>query len=140
MKESSKSNQQLLRTALRGNAGFSVLSATIILFWRDGLIRWLGIPRDFGILFLGIGLIVFAVWLLLNSAQTPIKLPAARTAVVMDLAWVVASIPVLVLAPLTSQGKRVITVIALIVLCFALSQWVGIRRITYANVREVSRD
>lgn len=140
MNQSSGSSRQLLRAALLGNAGFSVLSATIILFWRGGLIRWLGIPRDFGVLFLGIGLMVFALWLLLIATQTPIKLPAARTAVVMDLTWVAASIPVIVLAPLTSQGRLVIAVIGLVVLCFALSQWAGIRRIGYASGGEVRRD
>lgn len=135
MNQLSESSRQLLRVALLGNAGFSVLSATIILLWRGSVIRWLGIPRDFGILFLGIGLMVFALWLLLIATQTPIKLPAARIAVVMDLTWVAASIPVIVLAPLTSQGRLVVAVIGLVVLCFALSQWAGIRRITLRERR-----
>lgn len=130
----------MLRAALLGNAGFSLLSATIILFWQDGVIGWLGIPRDFGISFLGFGLIVFALWLLLIATQTPIKLPAARIAVVMDLTWVAASIPVIVLAPLTSRGRLVVALIGFVVLCFALSQWAGIRRIGCASGGEVRRE
>lgn len=140
MNQLSESSRQLLRVALLGNAGFSVLSATIILLWRGSVIRWLGIPRDFGILFLGIGLMVFALWLLLIATQTPIKLPAARIAVVMDLTWVAASVPVIVLAPLTSQGRLVVAIIGLVVLCFALSQWAGIRRITLRERRGGRRD
>jgi hypothetical protein len=135
-------NQQLLRWALFCNAGFSVFSAMIIVFWHNRLVQWLGIPKGFDILYLGIGLMIFAVWLVLNGARVPIKMLDARMAIAMDLAWVVLSIPVVVFAPLASQGKGAVTVVAGVVLSFAVTQWIGVRRIRGASqetIREVHR-
>ena len=132
-----QSGQHFLRTALMCNAGFSVLSATTIIFCPDSLVRCLAIPRDFGVLLLGIGLIVFAIRLLLNAAQPQITLVGARLAVAVDLTWVATSILVIVLAPLALQGKLVVAIIAVIVLCFALAQWIGLRRMRSASVEEL---
>lgn len=135
MNRPTASNQSLLRMALLGNAGFSIVSAAVAVFWKEGVMHWLGISKDFGFLFLGIGLMIFAVWLLMNGARTNIKLQDARIAVAMDLAWVALSVPVVVFAPLASPGKWVVTVIAAVVLLFAGTQWIGIRR----NQRRESR-
>jgi hypothetical protein len=135
-------NQQLLRRALFCNAGFSVFSAMIIVFWHNKLMQWLGIPKGFEILYLGIGLMIFAVWLVLNGARVPIKMLDARMAIAMDLAWVVLSIPVVVFAPLASPGKGAVTVVAGVVLSFAVTQWIGVRRIRGASqetIQEVHR-
>lgn len=138
MNEPVRARQRLLRMALLGNAAFSVFSATIIVFERGRLAHWMGVPKNFeaSFLFVGIGLIVFVIWLLLNAGQKQIKLAGARTVVVMDLVWVAASIPVVVMAPLAPQGKWVLTIIALTVLCFAIVQWAGIRRIRSESVQE----
>jgi hypothetical protein len=55
----------------------------------------------------------------------------------MDLAWVVTSLPVLVFIHLTGLGKLVVAVTAAIVLSFAFSQWIGIRRIANASQGKV---
>ena len=122
-------SQQLLRIALFGNAGFSLLSAAILVAGRVGVMRWIGAPADFDALFLAVGLIVFALWLLRNAFRSQIKLLDARLAVGMDLAWVALSLPVVAFVPLTTGGKWVVDMVATIVLCFAITQWVGIRRI-----------
>jgi len=115
--------------ALLGNVGFSIVSAGVAAFWKEVVMRWLSISKDFGILFLGVGLMIFAVWLLINGVRTNIKLQDARIAVAIDLAWVAISVPVVVFAPLSSQGKWVVTVVAAVVLSFAVTQWIGIQRI-----------
>lgn len=142
MNRPTAANQLLLRMALLGNAGFSIVSAAGAVLWKQVALRWLGISKDFGILFLGIGLMVFAIWLLVNSVRKNIKLQDARMAVAMDLAWVAFSVPLVVFAPLTSQGKWVVSVIAAIVLSFAVTQWIGIRRINAVGqerIQEVRR-
>ena len=66
----------------------------------------------------------------------------ARMAIAMDLAWVVLSIPVVVFAPLASPGTGAVTVVAGVVLSFAVAQWIGVRRITGASqetIQEVHR-
>jgi hypothetical protein len=115
--------------ALLANVGFSITSAAVAVFWKEVVMRWLSISKDFGILFLGVGLMIFAVWLLINSVRTNIKLQDARIAVAIDLAWVALSGLVVVFAPLASQGRWVVTVIAAVVLSFAVTQWLGIQRI-----------
>jgi hypothetical protein len=42
---------------------------------------------------------------------------------------VIASLPVVAFADLSGPEKLVVCIVATIVLCFALSQWIGIRRI-----------
>jgi cytochrome bd-type quinol oxidase subunit 2 len=125
--------QSLLRNALLGNAGFSLFSAVIIFSGQGKLMRLLGLRSQFNALFLAMALLAFAIWLLLNAARGQIKLRDARLAVAMDFAWVVTSLLVLVFIHLTGPGKLVVAVTAAIVLSFALSQWIGIRRIANAS-------
>lgn len=121
--------QRFLRKALLANAGFSLLSAVIIAGWQHQLVRLLGIPPRFNPISLAFTLALFATWLLVCAFRSQIKLLDARLAVGMDLAWVVASLPVVAFAGLSGPGKLVVCIVATIVLCFAVSQWIGIRRI-----------
>ena len=105
-------SQRLLRKALLANAGFSLLSAVIIVGWQHQLVRLLGIPPRFNPISLAFALALFA-----------------RLAVGMDLAWVIASLPVVAFIDLTGWGKLVVGIAATIVLCFAVSKWIGIRRV-----------
>lgn len=126
------SSQRLLRKALFANAAFSLLSAVIIVGWQHQLVRWLGIPPQFNSISLAFVLALFAIWLLVCAVRNQIKLPDARLAAGMDLAWVIASVPVVAFTDLTAPGKLVVGIVATIVLCFAASQWIGIRRILSA--------
>ena len=122
-------NERLLRKALLANAGFSLLSAVIIVGWQHQLVRLLGIPPRFNPMSLAFALAVFAIWLLVCAVRKQIKPLDARLAVGMDLAWVIASLPVVAFTDLTGPGKLVVGIVATIVLYFAVSQWIGIRRI-----------
>jgi hypothetical protein len=122
-------SQRLLRKALLANAGFSLLSAVIIVGWQHQLVRLLGIAQRFNPISLAFALTLFAIWLLVCAVRNQIKLLDARLAVGMDLAWVIASLFVVAFADLTGPGKLVVGIVATIVLCFAASQWIGIRRI-----------
>ena len=122
-------SQRLLRKALLANAAFSLLSAVMIVGWHHQLVRLLGIPRRFNPMSLALALALFAIWLLVCAVRKQIKLLDARLAVGMDLAWVIASFPVVAFAGLTGPGKLIVGIVATIVLCFAVSQWIGIRRI-----------
>jgi hypothetical protein len=123
------SSQRLLRNALLANAVYSLLSAVIIVGWHHRLVRLLGIPRRFNPISLAFALALFAIWLLVCAVRKQIKLLDARLAVGMDLAWVIASFPVVAFTSLTGPGKLIVGIVATIVLCFAVSQWIGIRRI-----------
>ena len=122
-------SQRLLRKALLANAAFSLLSAMMIAGWRHQLVRLLGIPRCFNPISLASALALFAIWLLVCAVRKQIKLFDARLAVGMDLAWVIASFPVVAFTRLTAPGNLIVGIVATIVLCFAVTQWIGIRRI-----------
>ena len=101
----------------------------IIVGWQHQLVRLLGIPPRFNPISLAFALALFSIWLLVCAARNQIKLLDARLAVGMDLTWVTASLPVVAFADLTGPGKLVVGIVATIVLSFAVSQWIAIRRI-----------
>jgi hypothetical protein len=121
--------QCLLRRALLGNAIFSTLSGITILAANHSIVRLLGLPASIRLTMLGICLLVFAAWLSTNAGRREMKTFDARLAVVMDLAWAVGSFVLLFVAPFSTQGKWIVAVIADVVLCFAILQWLGIRKI-----------
>jgi len=129
MSAAASRGQRLLRIALLGNAGFSLLSGIIIYGWREKLFHALGISERFNALLLSVPLAIFALWLLINAVRSEINLLEARLAVAMDFVWVALSLPVLVFLPLNGLGTLVVAIVAAIVLCFAISQWLGISRI-----------
>src|SRR6266436_3345503 len=127
MENSSKERQQLLRMALMGNALFSTVSGLTLVLAGEWVVRLLGLPEAVNLLTMGISLVAFAV-------KKPIKLLDAWIAVVLDLAWFIASYPLLFVVPFSTTGKWIVGIVAEVVLLFALMQWLGIRRIRKGNM------
>jgi hypothetical protein len=127
-----------LRKALLGNAFFSTLSGLTILFAQGWVLQILGLSSSVNLLILGVGLIVFAVTLVINARKQQVKKSDAWIAVLMDLAWVVGSCVLIFLAPFSPKGKWVVGIVAELVLLFAMLQFVGIRRIQKSEVLQQS--
>jgi hypothetical protein len=127
-----------LRKALLGNAFFSTLSGLTILFAQGWVLQILGLSSSVNLLILGVGLIVFAVTLVINARKQQVKKSDAWIAVLMDLAWVVGSYVLIFLAPFSPKGKWVVGIVAELVLLFAMLQFVGIRRIQKSEVLQQS--
>jgi hypothetical protein len=121
--------QGLLKKALTGNALFSVISGVAILIANRWLVKFLGLPDQVSLVLLGISLIVYAVLLWLNARKAKIKITGAWVAIVMDVVWVVGSYALIVVVPFSVGGKWVVTVVAELVLAFAVLQWMGVRRV-----------
>ena len=119
----------LLRKALIGNALFSILSGVTILLAQGWVLRILGLPENISLAILGIGLIVFAVTLVINARRQPVRTSDAWIVVVLDLAWVLGSYVLIFVVPFSAEGKWVVGVVAELVSVFAVLQFVGIRRI-----------
>ena len=119
----------LLRMALMGNALFSTLSGVIILFAQGWVIRILGLSKNVSLAILGIGLLAFAVNLVINARRQQVKTSDAWIAVSMDLAWVLGSYVLIFVVPFSAEGKWVVAVVAELVSVFAVLQFLGIRRI-----------
>jgi hypothetical protein len=118
-----------LRKALMGNAFFSTLSGLTILFAQGWVLRILGLSSSINLLILGVGLIVFALTLVINARKQQVKKSDAWVAVLMDLAWVFGSYVLIFIVPFSREGKWVVGAVAELVLAFAVLQYVGIRRI-----------
>jgi hypothetical protein len=127
-----------LRRALLGNAFFSTLSGLTILFAQGWVLQILGLSSSVNLLILGVGLIVFAVTLVINARKQQVKKSDAWIALLMDLAWVVGSYVLIFLAPFSPKGKWVVGIVAELVLLFAMLQFVGIRRIQKSEVLQQS--
>jgi hypothetical protein len=119
----------LLRKALIGNAVFSSLSGVTILFAQGWVLHILGLSKNISLAILGIGLLVFAVTLVINAMRQQIRTSDAWIVVWLDLAWVLASYVLILVVPFSVEGKWVIGVVAELVSAFAVLQLLGIRRI-----------
>jgi hypothetical protein len=133
MEHSSEERQQLLRMALMGNALFSTISGLTLVLAGQWVVRLLGLPEAVDLLTIGISLLVFAVTLVVFARKKPIRLSDAWIAVLLDLAWVIASYPLLFVVPFNTTGKWIVGILAEVVMVFALVQWLGIRRIRKAK-------
>ena len=129
MNEQTSDKQKLLRRALQGNALFSVISGALILAINRTLVEFLGLPSSASLTPLGIGLLVYAGWLLWNAKREKIKIVDAWIAVALDMVWVVGSYALLFAVRFSIGGKWVVGLVAELVFLFALMQWFGLRRV-----------
>ena len=134
MENFSKERQQLLRMALMGNALFSTISGLTLILAGQRVVRLLGLPEAVNLLTMGISLLVFAVTLMVFARKKPIKVSDAWIAVLLDLAWVIGSYPLLFVVSFSTTGKWIVGIVAEVVMLFTLVQWLGIRRIRKGNL------
>jgi len=129
MKQQREEPACFLRKALMGNALFSTLSGLTILLAQGWVLRILGLASNVNLLILGVGLILFAITLVVNARKQQVKKSDAWIAVLMDVAWVLGSYILIFIVPFSTEGKWVVGLVAELVLVFAVLQFVGIRRI-----------
>jgi len=128
-------NDNLLRNALRGNGVFSGISGLILIGDAGPIAAFMGIGYTLPFIVVGVGLLLHAANLLINTAQRPVSKALGWFAIVGDAVWVVASIIILMTDAfaLTSGGKWTLMIVADIVLIFAIVQYVGLRRMNRAS-------
>lgn len=133
-------NDQLIRTALRANALFSVGSGLLFLLGAPAVAEFLGIATYdvFGFLagpififMLGMAILGFGGMLLYMTTRPILDLTQARGVFMMDVAWVVVSGLILITGalPLTTAGSWGVLVITDIVAVFAIAEYFGLRRV-----------
>lgn len=123
-------NDNLLRNALRGNSLFSAVSGLILVIDAGLLADFMGIETTLPFIIIGIGLLLHAANLFLNSRNRPVSKALGWFAVIGDVLWVVATAIILMTDAfaLTGSGKWLLLIIADVVLIFAIAQYLGIRR------------
>jgi hypothetical protein len=102
----------------------------VALFGGASLISPLiGLTRPAIAVAVGGGLIVYAAALLWNARRPAISRAEVIAAVVLNAAWVVGSLIVIVDGPLTLIGNLAVAAIAAAVLLFAVLETMGLRRL-----------
>ncbi len=129
MNQPNPQRQRLLRLALTCNALFSLTSGLVITFADRLAVHLLGLPDGNSLLSLGIGLIAFSIFLFVSARRQVLSVSQARIIVLMDIVWVVGSYALLFVAPFSVGGKWLVGIVAEFVLAFAVTQWLGIRKI-----------
>jgi hypothetical protein len=125
----------LLRTALRGNTLFSLVSGASFVIGAGVLSRFTGIEPAISFTIVGIGLILYAVFLWYVVAPQISDRRLVWLVIAADTLWVVGSIILLLADPLalTLAGKWAVGIVADLVATFAVLQYVGLRRIEKAE-------
>jgi hypothetical protein len=118
----------LLRSTLVINGVSTALCGLALLLAPAALADLLGVSPPALLAAVGAGLVLYAGGLFLTARRSPIPGPAAWAAIVLDLGWVVGSVAVVELGILTSLGTGLVTLVAGVVLIFAVLQFVGVRQ------------
>ena len=122
---------RLLRASLLGNALFSGSSGLFMLIAGPTLDDWLGTDAPWAIQVLGVSLMLYALWLVLGVDDTSVDPPNVKTAIVLDVAWVVGCVLLLVTnwVSLTTEGQWTLAIAADLVAAFAIFQFSALRRL-----------
>ncbi len=123
-------HSNVLRRALQANGLFSAVSGVVLAVLPTPVSSFLGLDVPGLINFLGAGLIGFAVALFWLAAEPRIPRGLALTVILLDIAWVVDSILLLItdIVPLTRHGMWAIAIVSGIVAVFAALQSYGLHR------------
>ena len=126
--------QGLLKTTLRLNGAFSLACAIDLLLFSEPLARWMGGLPAVYLELLGGGLIGFAALVFFVSERSLPGLTLARQIILMDKAWIIASLLVMALAHhwFSAIGLALIALVALIVAGFVHYQSRGIAQLQAA--------
>jgi len=122
-------DDRLLRIALRANATFSTGCALVAGLGGAPLAAALGIPAPAFLPGLALNLLGFAAFLAWFSTRERMAPAIGWTVVVLDLLWVVGTLPVVAGGTLTRTGNAVALAVAAVVGLWAGLQAAGLRRI-----------
>ncbi len=121
----------LLRDTLRANSIFSGVSGLVLVVGFAPLANFIGVAWAWTLIVLGIGLLGYAFLLMQASRRAELEMKEAMVFIVSDVVWVLLSVVLLLTdwIPFTIEGRWLIVILADVVACFAVLQFIGARRI-----------
>jgi len=131
-KQLTRQDSKLLFRALGANGIFSLICGVAMTATAAPLATWLGVPNHYWILGLGIMLIGFGASLLVHFIRKRVSRAEALAISGMDLAWVVGSVVLLLLAPdfLNRDGLVAVLAVGIVVAVFFELQAVALWQIS----------
>lgn len=123
-------NSTLLRGALGANALFSFSTGLLLVGAPEWTAAMLGDVTPWMLRLIGVGLLLFAAFLVWVARRPESRAAYALLATGADLGWVAGSAVLLVFPVLSSTGVGVVVGVAGVVLVFALLQGAGLRALT----------
>lgn len=126
------STSQLLRRTFQANAVFSGLTGVFLIAGAGPITAFLGLKEPIILIVVGIATLLGAVSLFLTAARPSIDRRAGMMYTLIDSAWVIASVVILLTGwvPLTTEGKWAVGLVAVIVAIFAEFQFLGLRQMS----------
>ena len=115
---------QKLKFVLKANAAFSITSGLAMLLFHDFISRWMGVSQPHILMFVGAGLLLFAITIIWTARQKKVSEKNVKIIIWQDWLWVAGSILVIALQlfGLNILGYIVIGVVAIAVADFAILQ------------------
>ena len=121
-----------LRRSLQLDGIASGLTGALLLFGAGPVSAAIGLSAPGLARVVGALLALYAGALLWNASRPSVGRGQTLAAVVLNAAWVLGSIAVIELGPLTTLGNVAVAAVALAVLGFALLETIGLRRLRKA--------
>jgi len=114
--------------AVSANALFSATTGLVMALLPGPVSQWLGHPYPLALKILGIGLVVFALFLALLASRRQRAIVTPLLVCVADLSWVVGTVALAVIWPgaFSQFGWTVAALVAMFVLLFAVLQYMGL--------------
>ena len=121
----------LLKYGLLGNAIFSALTGLALIIVPLQIATLMGIPNPTLLRIIGIGLLPFAIQLIIALRRNPIRTGEIYYLSAMDGLWVLGSITILLfnLVAFTTFGLITFSLVALTVADFMIMQIMGVRKL-----------
>lgn len=124
-------NEKKLRWVLKGNASFSIVSGMALIVAHRSLAALMGVTNAQVLLFIGIGLVLFAATVFQAGLRKSISPKQVQSIIVQDWIWVVGSGVIIGIEAwgLTTLGYWVIAGVAMLVGDFAFFQMRFLKRL-----------
>jgi hypothetical protein len=121
---------QFARLAAQADGVFCSVCGVAATLMSEGIHQWSGLPSSF-LLILGIGLLVYGLGLIGIASARPGNRMLMQAVFGGNVVWIVLSVLLLLVDPfrLTSEGRILVIIIAVLVAGFAWWQYTALRRL-----------